>query len=65
MYDETPLAAGAIALAVGALIGAATPLSRQERDALGGIADKAVSKGADLAERGARAVEERTDNALH
>ena len=65
MYDETPLAAGAIALAVGALIGAATPLSRQERDALGGIADKAVSKGADLAERGARAVEERTDNAVH
>jgi ElaB/YqjD/DUF883 family membrane-anchored ribosome-binding protein len=65
MFEETPLAAGAIALAVGALIGAATPLSRQERETLSGVADKAVSKGADLAERGARMVEDRMDNALH
>lgn len=65
MYEETPLAAGAIALTIGALVGAATPLSRPEREALSGVADKAVSKGADLAERGARMVEERTDNALH
>lgn len=65
MYEETPLAAGAIALAMGALIGAATPLSRPERETLRGVADKAVSKGADLAERGARMVEDRVDGALH
>jgi ElaB/YqjD/DUF883 family membrane-anchored ribosome-binding protein len=64
-YDDSPLAAGAIALAVGALIGAATPLSRPERETLRGVADKAMSKGADLAERGARKVEERIDGALH
>jgi ElaB/YqjD/DUF883 family membrane-anchored ribosome-binding protein len=65
MYEETPLAAGAIALAVGALIGASAPLSRPEREALSGVADKAVGKGADLAERGARMVEDRVDGALH
>jgi ElaB/YqjD/DUF883 family membrane-anchored ribosome-binding protein len=64
-YDETPLAAGAIALAVGALIGSAAPLSRTERDVLGGVADKAVRKGADLAERGAQLVEERVETAVH
>ncbi len=65
MYEDTPLAAGAIALAVGALIGAATPLSRPERETLSGVADKAVSKGADLAERGARLAEDRIENPLH
>lgn len=64
-YDDSPLAAGAIALAVGALIGAAAPLSRPEREALGGVADRAVSKGADLAERGAAMVEERVERAVH
>jgi ElaB/YqjD/DUF883 family membrane-anchored ribosome-binding protein len=64
-YDETPLAAGAIAVAVGALIGASTPLSRTERDTLGGVADKAARAGADLAERGARKVEEAVERAVH
>jgi ElaB/YqjD/DUF883 family membrane-anchored ribosome-binding protein len=64
-YDDSPLAAGAIALAVGALIGSATPLSRPEREALSGVADEAVRKGADLAERGARAVEDRLDTPVH
>jgi ElaB/YqjD/DUF883 family membrane-anchored ribosome-binding protein len=64
-YDETPLAAGAIALAVGALIGASTPLSRTERETLSGVADKAARTGADLAERGARMVEEKVDRAVH
>lgn len=64
-YDETPLAAGAIALAVGALIGASTPLSRPERETLRGVADKAARTGADLAERGARMVEETVDRAVH
>lgn len=64
-YQETPLAVGAIALAIGAMVGAAAPLSRPERETLRGVADKAVSKGADLAERGARAVEERVERAVH
>jgi ElaB/YqjD/DUF883 family membrane-anchored ribosome-binding protein len=65
LYDETPLAAGAIALAIGALIGSATPLSRQERESLSGVADKAARAGADLAERGARLVEENVERAVH
>jgi ElaB/YqjD/DUF883 family membrane-anchored ribosome-binding protein len=65
LYDDTPLAAGAIALAVGALIGSATPLSRPEREALRGVADKAARTGADLAERGARAVEDTVERAVH
>lgn len=67
-YDEYPLAAGAIGVAIGALIGATTPLSSIERDNLQGVADAAARTGADLAEKGARAVEraaERTANALH
>jgi ElaB/YqjD/DUF883 family membrane-anchored ribosome-binding protein len=64
-YDDSPLAAGAIALAVGALIGSATPLSRQERETLGGVADKAAAAGADLAERGARAVQDGIDRSVH
>lgn len=64
-YDETPLAAGAIALAIGALIGASAPLSRPERETLRGVADKAARTGADLAERGARMVEETVDRAVH
>jgi ElaB/YqjD/DUF883 family membrane-anchored ribosome-binding protein len=65
MYDDTPMAAGAIALAIGALIGSATPLSDQEREALGGVADKAARTGADLAEHGARVVEESVERAVH
>ncbi len=64
-YDETPLAAGAIALAVGALLGGLTPLSSPERRTLRGVADRAVRTGADLAERGVRAVDERMDGAVH
>jgi ElaB/YqjD/DUF883 family membrane-anchored ribosome-binding protein len=64
-YQDTPLAVGAIALAIGALIGSATPLSDTEREGLSGVADKAARTGADLAERGARAVEQGVDGALH
>jgi hypothetical protein len=67
-YDEYPLAAGAIGVAIGALIGATTPLSSMERDNLQGVADAAAKAGADLAEKGARAVEraaDKTANALH
>jgi ElaB/YqjD/DUF883 family membrane-anchored ribosome-binding protein len=57
-YGENPLAFGAIALAVGALIGSATPLSDAERSALEGVADKAARAGADLAEKGAQLVQD-------
>jgi ElaB/YqjD/DUF883 family membrane-anchored ribosome-binding protein len=64
-YEETPLAAGAIALAVGAIIGSAAPLTRPEREVLGGVADKAARVGADLAESGARLAEDAVDRAVH
>jgi hypothetical protein len=67
-YDEYPLAAGAIGMAIGAIIGASAPLSSMERENLQGVADTAAKAGADLAERGARAVERAADkaaNALH
>lgn len=64
-YDDSPLAAGAIAVALGALLGSVAPLSQPERRTLRGVADKAATVGADLAERGAKAVEETVDRAVH
>jgi ElaB/YqjD/DUF883 family membrane-anchored ribosome-binding protein len=67
-YDEYPLAAGAIGVAIGAIIGAAAPLSSIEREKLQGVADAAAKAGADLAEKGARGVEraaEKAAAALH
>jgi hypothetical protein len=64
-YDESPLTVGAIAVALGAILGSVTPLSSPERRTLRGVADSAVRTGADLAERGARAVEEGVDRAFH
>jgi ElaB/YqjD/DUF883 family membrane-anchored ribosome-binding protein len=63
-YDEYPLAAGAIGVAIGALIGASAPLSSIEREKLQGVADAAAKAGADLAEKGAKAVD-KAANALH
>ncbi len=56
-YDHNPLAVGAILFALGAALGGATPLSETERQNLGGVADEAARRAADLAERGAKAVE--------
>ncbi|MFT3723148.1 MAG: DUF3618 domain-containing protein [Hyphomonadaceae bacterium] len=64
-YDDNPLAAGAIGLAVGALIGSLTPLSDVERGGLQGVADKAARTAADLAERGADAVQKAASNIVH
>jgi hypothetical protein len=63
LYNEYPLAAGAIGLGIGALIGAMTPLTNTEREQLQGVADAAAKAGADLAEKGARAVERTTEKA--
>ncbi len=59
-YDGNPLITGALAVAVGAALGSALPLSQSERSTLRRVADTAARTGADLAERGARAVGERT-----
>jgi hypothetical protein len=68
LYNEYPLAAGAIGLGIGALVGAMAPLTSVEREQLQGVADAAAKAGADLAEKGARAVErtaEKATAALH
>jgi len=56
-YEHNPLAVGAILFALGAALGGATPLSDAERQNLGGVADEAARRAADLAERGASAIE--------
>jgi hypothetical protein len=63
LYNESPLAVGAVGLAAGALIGAAAPLLSVEREKLGGIARTAARQGADLAERGAQAAQGLSDKA--
>jgi len=63
-YQDTPIAAGALAMAIGALLGTATPLTDTERERLRGVADSATNMGADAADRGARMIEERA-NAVH
>ncbi len=65
MYEENPLAAGAIGVALGALIGSLAPLSSLERKNLQGVADGAMKAGADLAERGANAVEKTAAGIVH
>jgi ElaB/YqjD/DUF883 family membrane-anchored ribosome-binding protein len=64
LYRDSPLSVGAIALAIGAVIGSLTPLTDTERERLEGIADKAARAGADLAERGAAMVEDKA-GAVH
>jgi ElaB/YqjD/DUF883 family membrane-anchored ribosome-binding protein len=65
MYEENPLAAGAVGVAIGALLGALTPLSSLERKNLQGLADGAMKAGADMAERGAGAVEKAANSIVH
>lgn len=65
MYDENPLAAGAIGVAIGALLGSLAPLSSLERNKLQGVADEAMKAGADLAERGAAKVEKAAASIVH
>jgi hypothetical protein len=65
MYDQNPLAAGAVGVAIGALLGALAPLSSLERQKLQGVADEAMKAGADLAERGAAKVEKAAASIVH
>jgi hypothetical protein len=65
LYDQNPLAAGAVGVAIGALLGSLTPLSSMEREKLQGVADTALKAGADLAERGAAKVEKAAASIVH
>lgn len=65
MYDQNPLAAGAIGVAIGALLGLLAPLSSLERDKLQGVADEAMKAGANLAERGAAKIEKAAASIVH
>jgi ElaB/YqjD/DUF883 family membrane-anchored ribosome-binding protein len=65
LYNENPLAAGAIGLAIGAMIGSLAPLSSLERDGLHDVADKTARTAADLAERGADAVQKAASSIVH
>jgi ElaB/YqjD/DUF883 family membrane-anchored ribosome-binding protein len=49
MLQENPMAAGAIAIAAGALIGALLPITRQENRLMGETSDKLKSKAGDMA----------------
>ncbi len=56
-HEDHPLASGAIGLAIGALIGSALPLSREEHDRLKGLVDEGLEKGAKAASHAAEKVE--------
>lgn len=60
LYQETPLAAGAVAIAIGAILGSAAPLSTIEREKLGKVADRAAQATGDLAKKGAGLVKDMT-----
>lgn len=57
LYADNPLAGGAIALAIGALLGSTTPLTDIERDKLSDVADKAAAAGQAFADKGTRALD--------
>lgn len=56
-HEDHPLASGAIGLAIGALIGSALPLSREEHERLKGLVDEGLEKGAEAASQAAEKVE--------
>lgn len=60
-HEANPVATGAIGVALGALLGAALPLSRKEESALGAVADKGLAMGADISRKGSDALTERIE----
>ena len=64
LYDDSPLVGGAIALALGAILGSAAPLTSTERRTLSDVAQNAADAGAQIAEKGARALEQAPE-AIH
>ncbi len=56
-HSENPLAAGALAVAVGAIAGSLFPVSRREQDALKPVVDNIIERGAGIAEQTAGKIE--------
>lgn len=52
MLDENPMAAGAIGIAVGALLGALIPTTRKENELMGETSDRITGKAKELARAG-------------
>lgn len=61
LHESNPIATAAIGVALGALLGAAVPLSRKEEAALGSVADKGLELGAGLSRQASDAVSERVN----
>lgn len=53
LHETNPIATAAIAVALGAVVGAALPLSRKEEEVLGGAADKGLALGAEVSRKAA------------
>jgi ElaB/YqjD/DUF883 family membrane-anchored ribosome-binding protein len=51
LVQEQPIALGAIALAAGALLGAALPVTRYENELMGPVHDKAMARAKELGQR--------------
>ena len=58
LHYENPVATAAVGVALGALFGAAFPVSSREEDVLGGVADKGLEIGSELSRKAADAVEQ-------
>ena len=63
LHEKNPVATAAFGVALGALLGAAIPLTRKEEGALAGLADHGLAMGADLSRKAADAVADRAGNA--
>ncbi|MFN3932182.1 MAG: DUF3618 domain-containing protein [Brevundimonas sp.] len=61
LHESNPIATAAIGVAIGALFGAAIPLSRKEEEVLGDVADKGLAMGADLGRKATEAVSEKVN----
>jgi hypothetical protein len=63
LLEEQPILMAALGAALGAAIGAALPLSRQEKDLLGGVGASAVGAGRDALSSAAGVLREEVVNA--
>jgi ElaB/YqjD/DUF883 family membrane-anchored ribosome-binding protein len=59
LHESNPIATAAIGVALGALLGAAVPLSRKEEAVLGDVADKGLAEGAEMSRKATEAVSEK------
>lgn len=59
LHETNPIATAAMGVALGALLGAALPLSRKEEQALGKVADAGLDLGAQAGRKAADALSER------